>query len=273
MKCNSLISILYIVSTTLLFGCGPVNTKDSIVIKGTVIDAVKKDPLSGVLIEILNFQSYTDSLGKYIIHIDKNEIINDSLVNYDLKFSKDSFFSDGEELILDTINTQNNLDISTWLQSTRVPLIMDGVEFELTKSKIRHESHLVLDSYMRLFEWNPDLSVEIGVHQDYRGSVAYSDCISCNRAISVAEYFISKGIDENRIKSKGYKDRKPRIVPKKGKSTTSITQWNKEWGRKYQPGDTLTIDYINKAYRVATEGWENAMQKNRRVEMRVIENN
>jgi outer membrane protein OmpA-like peptidoglycan-associated protein len=50
---------------------------------------------------------------------------------------------------------------------------------------------------------NP-VNVELGSHTDCRGSFAYNDKLSQNRAESAIKYIISAGIEKSRITAKGY---------------------------------------------------------------------
>jgi outer membrane protein OmpA-like peptidoglycan-associated protein len=51
---------------------------------------------------------------------------------------------------------------------------------------------------------NPKLKIEIGGHTDNVGTKAYNKTLSENRANSVYNYLISKGIDKTRLSYKGY---------------------------------------------------------------------
>ena len=59
---------------------------------------------------------------------------------------------------------------------------------------------------------NPAIEIEMSAHTDSRGSDDYNFKLSDNRARSVVEYILSKGIPASRIISKGYGETKP-VVP------------------------------------------------------------
>ena len=59
---------------------------------------------------------------------------------------------------------------------------------------------------------NSDISIELSAHTDDIGSDAYNFKLSDQRAASVAEYLITKGIGKKRIISKGYGKTMP-LVP------------------------------------------------------------
>src|SRR6476619_4141355 len=65
---------------------------------------------------------------------------------------------------------------------------------------------------VKLLNDNPAIEIEMSAHTDSRGSDEYNFKLSDNRARSVMEYILSKGIAPNRITSKGYGETMP-VVP------------------------------------------------------------
>ena len=55
----------------------------------------------------------------------------------------------------------------------------------------------------------PNIEIEMSAHTDSKGSDSYNLTLSDNRARSVMEYILSKGIAPSRIVSKGYGETKP----------------------------------------------------------------
>ncbi|MDR0420155.1 MAG: OmpA family protein [Prevotellaceae bacterium] len=76
--------------------------------------------------------------------------------------------------------------------------------YEYNKSRLTENSKIELDKYVQYFDEYPEMIVEIGSHTDSRGSNAYNMKLSEQRAKSVVDYLISKGIDANRLVWKGY---------------------------------------------------------------------
>lgn len=89
--------------------------------------------------------------------------------------------------------------------------ISRDIFFDLDKESIRPECYIYLDSIVAFLKQNNNLTIEISVHCDERYSNIYSTCLTCNRAKSVANYIISKGIQTDRITSLGFNDTKPII--------------------------------------------------------------
>jgi OmpA-OmpF porin, OOP family len=77
---------------------------------------------------------------------------------------------------------------------------------------LRPESYIELDRVVKLLTENPAIEIEMSAHTDSRGSDDYNYKLSDNRARSVMEYIISKGITVNRITSQGYGETKPVVA-------------------------------------------------------------
>lgn len=86
-----------------------------------------------------------------------------------------------------------------------------SIYFAYDSPQILPRSHHQLDIIVEFLEKNSELIIEVGVHRDTRGSARYSTCLDCNRARSVKQYLIDKGIPENRLQDKGYGESQPII--------------------------------------------------------------
>ena len=61
---------------------------------------------------------------------------------------------------------------------------------------------------------NPNVTIELAAHCDYKGNDAYNERLSQRRAESVVRYLIKGGISEDRLTAKGYGESKPKVVNK-----------------------------------------------------------
>ena len=86
---------------------------------------------------------------------------------------------------------------------------LNNVFFDFDKWDLRPESFIELNRVVKLLSENPAIEIEMSAHTDSRGSDDYNFKLSDNRAKSVMEYIISKGIDRSRISSHGYGETKP----------------------------------------------------------------
>ncbi len=90
-----------------------------------------------------------------------------------------------------------------------VPIILEGITFDVGKATIKPESEATLMKALKTLETYTDISVEISGHTDNTGSAKLNQKLSEQRAESVKAWLVSKGIDPNRITTKGYGKDKP----------------------------------------------------------------
>ena len=86
---------------------------------------------------------------------------------------------------------------------------LNNVFFDFDKWDLRPESFIELDRVVKLLKENPAIEIEMSAHTDSYGSDEYNFKLSDNRARSVMEYILSKGIEPKRIISQGYGEAKP----------------------------------------------------------------
>ena len=112
------------------------------------------------------------------------------------------------------------------------PIRMNNIFFEFNVWKLRPESFLELDRWVKMLKENPQLKLEIHGHTDHVGTEEYNRNLSEKRARSVANYLIEQGISPDRLTTKGFGESQP----------------------------------------VATNETEEGRQQNRRVEVKIINN-
>lgn len=87
--------------------------------------------------------------------------------------------------------------------------VLENVEFDFGKSSLRAQSYSTLDDLVDYLNRKPNERIEIGGHTDNIGSDAKNLVLSLERAKSIVEYLISKGISNNRLVAKGYGAEEP----------------------------------------------------------------
>ena len=92
-----------------------------------------------------------------------------------------------------------------------------GINFVTGKATITKSSFSTLDQAVAVLKEFPSLKIEIGGHTDDVGSNEKNMTLSQARADSVKAYFVSKGIDEARIRGVGYGEDKA-VDPAKTKA-------------------------------------------------------
>jgi outer membrane protein OmpA-like peptidoglycan-associated protein len=66
-----------------------------------------------------------------------------------------------------------------------------------------------LDDIVKILKANPSLEIEVGGHTNTKTSGDYAKVLSEKRAISVKQYFVTRGIATERMRTKGYGDTQP----------------------------------------------------------------
>ncbi len=97
---------------------------------------------------------------------------------------------------------------------------LENIYFDLNKWDIKEEAARTLDVLVAIMKKYPRMEIELGAHTDSRASDAYNLRLSNDRAGAALEYLVSKGINRNRMRSKGYGERVPLI--KCGDSCTEV---------------------------------------------------
>ena len=109
--------------------------------------------------------------------------------------------------------------------------VLENVYFDHDKATLKPESVEALDGLVAAMKGNPKMQIEIAGHTDNTGSDAYNLTLSLKRAQAVVKYLYDHDIEKQRAYPKGYGERSP----------------------------------------MATNDTDEGRQKNRRTEVRVIE--
>ena len=85
-----------------------------------------------------------------------------------------------------------------------LPFETKNILFEFNQSDLKPQFFQILDAVAARLEQNPNLNIEIHGHTDNIGSERYNQNLSENRARSVKNYFVSKGIKSERLIPEGF---------------------------------------------------------------------
>jgi len=88
---------------------------------------------------------------------------------------------------------------------------LENIYFELNKWNVLPESKQTLNVLVNLMKKYPKVEIELRAHTDTQASDTYNLRLSIKRAQAVAQYLMSQGIQEKRVKWKGYGESKPLI--------------------------------------------------------------
>ena len=155
-------------------------------------------------------------------------------VRYVMLATCPGFLNHKEELAIAETQESEEHVLQFPLPSISVPVLIDNIFYDFDKATLRPESATALDELVKLLEENPNVTIELSAHCDYKGSAAYNQRLSQRRAETVVQYLISHGIAAERLQPVGYGKEKPKVIRKK---LTERYTWLKE-------GDVLTEEFI-----------------------------
>jgi len=88
-------------------------------------------------------------------------------------------------------------------------VILRGVNFETNKANLTEDSMGILEVAYNALVANPEVQVEISGHTDNVGSDADNQKLSLERAQSVRNWLVKRGIASNRMKAVGKGEMEP----------------------------------------------------------------
>ncbi len=184
-----------------------------VLVSGNVYNAKTKEPLTASLVyETLpdgteagkGVSSPVDGSFKMVLPYDKN---------YSIRASADKFFAVSENLKLDSLIKAGYKEIHKDLYLVPIEIgqvfRLNNVFFDFDKYDLRPESYVELDRVVGFLNEYPNIEIEMSAHTDSKGADDYNMTLSDNRARSVMDYIISRGIAKTRIISQGYGETKP----------------------------------------------------------------
>ena len=104
-----------------------------------------------------------------------------------------------------------NLEVEETETEVRLELAADGL-FDFDRSELRPQAEGMLGQALEYLARYPGASIRIEGHTDGKGSAAYNEKLSVQRAESVREWFRSHGADRQTYEVKGWGAQKP-IAP------------------------------------------------------------
>ena len=186
------------------------------------------------------------------------QVINDG-VEYVLLATCKGYLNHKEELKAESHLTDSKEHVLQFpLASIVAPVMIDNIFYDYDKATLRPESTAALDDLVKLLNENPNVTIELSAHCDYRGSLEYNRRLALRRAQSVVDYLIAHGIASDRLTPMGYGKEKPKTIRK---NQAQKYPWLKE-------GDVLTQEFIDKLG--DNEKQEICNQLNRRTEFIVL---
>jgi len=154
--------------------------------------------------------------------------------DYSITYADEGYFFHAEHIEISESSRFDELMLGIVLKKAEVgsSIALNNILFDYNKATLKPESMAELNRATGFMNKNKDLIFEISGHTDNKGGWEYNMQLSAERAETVVNYFIEHGIDKSRLVYSGYGYEKP----------------------------------------VASNDTDEGRQKNRRVEMLILEN-
>jgi outer membrane protein OmpA-like peptidoglycan-associated protein len=176
------------------------------ILKGIVFDELTKGPLAADLKvidndknEVISEIKTNSSTGTFLIVLTSGK-------NYGIEVNKQTYLFHSENF--DIPQSQSYQEIFKEIPLKKVALgskiILKNIFFDFDKSTLRSESTNELERLYALLIELPKLKIEISGHTDNKGGAEYNKTLSHNRAKSVVDYLVNKGISKDRLQYAGY---------------------------------------------------------------------
>lgn len=179
-------------------------------------------------------------------------------VKYVLLGTCKGYLNSMQELTADSVEENREYQLDFELASITKPVLIDNIFYEYDKATLTAESTASLNELVKLLELNPNVTIELGSHCDFRGSDNYNQRLSQARAESVVEYLTAAGVEKERLTAAGYGEESPKVITKKLSEKHTFLK----------EGDVLTEEFIDALE--AEEQKEVCHALNRRTEFQVL---
>ena len=168
------------------------------------------------------------------------------------------FLNHQEQLRVEPVTESEDYVLQFPLANIMAPVLIDNIFYDFDKATLRPESKTALDDLVKLLNENPNITIELSAHTDYKGSAEYNKRLSQRRAESVVNYLIEHGIAADRLTPVGYGKENPKKIRRKVAEKYPFLKEN----------DVLTEEFIKTLE--DEEQQEECNQLNRRTEFKVL---
>ncbi|MAR39928.1 MAG: hypothetical protein CMD22_04535 [Flavobacteriales bacterium] len=200
----------------------------------------------------------TDNTGSYNFELTP-------LTTYEIIVTREGYLNNKvtETTVGIDVNTDLIKDIN--IDPIKKEIILPRIEYDFAKSELRPQSILDLDLLIVTLNENPNITIELNSHTDFRGTSNQNNKLSQERADVCVQYLIQNGISVDRLTANGKGESEPYVL------TSEDSKHDQRGGfftkKIFKEGDVLTESYINK---LKKNFKEIAHQYNRRTTFKVL---
>ena len=191
-----------------------VQSKNLSILKGVVMDEKTKATLASEVElinnttgEVIGTFKTDDSDGKFMVTLPSGG-------NYGIAVKAETylFHSENFDIPSEAGYRMYRKDVELKKVEVGKSIVLRNIFFDLDKATLRPESKAELERLNKLMIENPTLKIELSGHTDSRGSDAYNQKLSENRAKAVVDYLVNIGISKDRMVYVGYGEQKPMVT-------------------------------------------------------------
>jgi outer membrane protein OmpA-like peptidoglycan-associated protein len=174
-------------------------------VRGRIVSEVDQRPIAGATVTLENERD--GSIETIITGVDGRYVfqpVHDG--KYSVTAVKDNYAINTES-IGKIKNSKKNISVEQNFGMIGEGDIfrLDNIYYDLDKSEIRTDAKKELDNkVIPILKKYPDIQIELRSHTDSRASEEYNLRLSAERAKSVVDYLIKKGISSSRLTAQGY---------------------------------------------------------------------
>ena len=229
------------------------DTKTGAVVTGASVKLVGDDDSA--------LEVTTDNTGSYNFELTP-------LTSYEIVVSREGYLNNkvSETTVGIEVNTDLIKDIN--IDPIKREIILPRIEYDFAMWNLRPQSILDLDLLVITLNENPNITIELNSHTDFRGTDLQNNNLSQKRANVCIDYLITKGISADRLVANGKGESQPYVITEED-SKNSKRGWSLK-GKAFKEGNILSESFINK---LKVKFRDIAHQYNRRTSFKVLSEN
>lgn len=144
----------------------------------------------------------SDSTGFFSISIPLSSL-------YQISVNKDGYFLNSRDFKPAITDSLIVMDFILEAMEVEKVFVFNNIQYEFDSAKLLDSSKEILNDIVLTLLNNPEVKIEVSGHTCNIGSDKYNQKLSEKRAKSVVDYLLSKGIDAERLISRGFGETKP----------------------------------------------------------------
>jgi peptidoglycan-associated lipoprotein len=179
---------------------------------GRVLNQKTEEIIAGADVNLIgsdgtNLSKKTENDGTFIFKLAPN-------TDYRIVAKRGGFLSSKDKETTKGTTNSKEFRVDIFMSPDNARIDLAGIMYDFGKWNLRAESMVALETLVEILNDNPNITIEIGSHTDYKGSDDYNLELSMKRAQSVVDFLITYGVDQERLTSKGYGETLPKEIDK-----------------------------------------------------------